>query len=167
MQPLEHRGGIDGRDGPTEAEEEEEAKSPGRKTWRFAPLVLIGAGLALAYAMGWQHYLSLDFLGDSRRLLNADVAANPVLAPAGFIALYVIAVAFSFPAASVLTIFSGFLFGWLAGGIYAVIGATTGATVLFLAARTAFGGFLRDKAGNGPRACRMASKRTPSAICWC
>ncbi len=55
--------------------------------------------------------------------------------------------ALSFPAASVLTIFAGFLFGWLPGAGLAVVGATTGASILFLAARTAFGGFLRDRAG--------------------
>ena len=119
----------------------------GRKAWRFAPLAVILAGLALAYAMGWQDYFSLEFLGESRLALKRLVAANPVLAPAAFVILYAVAVAFSFPAASILTIFSGFLFGWLAGGVYAVIAATFGATALFLAARSAFGGFLRDKVG--------------------
>ena len=57
--------------------------------------------------------------------------------------LYVLVTALSFPAASVLTIFAGFLFGWLPGAVFAIIGATTGASLLFLAARTAFGGFLR------------------------
>ncbi len=121
--------------------------SPGRKIWRYAPLAIIIAGLALAYAMGWQDYFSLEFLGESRQALKKFVADNPVLAPTGFVVLYAVAVAFSFPAASILTIFSGFLFGWLAGGLYAVVAATFGATALFLAARSAFGGFLRDKVG--------------------
>jgi uncharacterized membrane protein YdjX (TVP38/TMEM64 family) len=46
-----------------------------------------------------------------------------------------------------LTVISGFLFGWLAGALYAIVAATTGGTTLFLAARTAFGGFLRERAG--------------------
>lgn len=133
---------------------EEDAAAPPRTAWRFAPLAIIGAGLATAYAMGWQDYLSLEFLGDSRQALRSFVAANPVLAPAGFVACYALAVAISFPAPSLLAIFSGFLFGWLAGGLYAVIAATAGATALFLAARTAFGGFLRDRAGG--RAAKLA-----------
>lgn len=128
-------------------EKDAPAASSGRKTWRFAPLVVILAGLAFAYAMGWQNYLSLDFLGESRQALKRFVEDNPVLAPAGFVLCYAVAVAFSFPAASILTIFSGFLFGWLAGGLYAIVAATAGAIVLFLAARSAFGGFLREKAG--------------------
>ena len=57
------------------------------------------------------------------------------------------AAALSFPAAAILTIFSGFLFGWLPGTVFAMLGATGGATLLFLAARTAFGGFLRERVG--------------------
>lgn len=114
---------------------------------RFAPLAAIAAGLALGYALGLHHYLSLDFLAESRDRLKAGAAAHPVLAPAGFAALYALAVAFSFPAASVLTIFSGFLFGWLLGGLLAVAAATLGATALFLAARSALGGFLKERAG--------------------
>ncbi len=46
-----------------------------------------------------------------------------------------------------LTIFGGFLFGWLVGGAAVALGATAGATTLFLAARSAFGDFLRKRVG--------------------
>jgi uncharacterized membrane protein YdjX (TVP38/TMEM64 family) len=64
-----------------------------------------------------------------------------------FAILYILAVAFSLPAATILTVFGGFLFGWLAAGLMVVIAATIGACILFLAARSAFGGFLRGKVG--------------------
>jgi uncharacterized membrane protein YdjX (TVP38/TMEM64 family) len=114
---------------------------------RFAPLAVIVAGLAFAYAMGWHRYFSLSFLADSREMLLGFVSANYALSVAGFAAAYVLAVAFSVPAASILTIFSGFLFGWLVGGIIVAFSATAGATIVFLAARSAFGDFLRDKVG--------------------
>ena len=60
-------------------------------------------------------------------------------------AVYAAAVAFSFPAASVLTIFGGFLFGWALGAALAVVAATVGATALFSAARTAFGEGLKER----------------------
>ena len=142
-------------EGPANRHEQATRPAPsGRKAWRYAPLVTIVAGLALAYAMGWQDYFSLEFLGESRQALKRFVAGNPVVAPVGFVILYAVAIAFSFPAASILTIFSGFLFGWLAGGVYAVIAATCGATALFLAARSAFGGVLRAKVGG--RAAKLA-----------
>ena len=73
---------------------------------RFAPLAVIVAGLVFAYAMGWQRFFSLTFLADSREMLQGFVSENYALSLAGFAAAYALAVAFSLPAASVLTIFS-------------------------------------------------------------
>lgn len=115
---------------------------------RFAPIGVLVAGLMLAYAMGWHERLSLNSLGESSETLREMAAGNPVLAPVGFIALYALAIAFSFPAAAVLTVISGFLFGWLAGAFYAIVAATIGGAALFLAARTALAGFFRDRFGN-------------------
>jgi len=126
----------------------------GVAAWRFAPLALIACALLLCWAMGWHRYLSLAWLADSRDTLRADVDAHILLSAFAFVALYVVVTALSFPAASLLTIVAGFLFGWLPGAALAVVGATTGASLLFLAARTAFGGFLRHKAG--PLAARFS-----------
>ena len=120
----------------------------GKGYLRFAPIGLALTGLLLAYAMGWHERLSLDSLGEGREALQEIASHNPVLAPVGFILLYALAIAFSFPAAAVLTVISGFLFGWLAGAFYALVAATIGGAALFLAARTAFGGFLRNRSGN-------------------
>ena len=128
----------------TDRDQDGAPKSP---LWRFAPIALVVAGLLLGYAMGWHHYLTLGYLGKSQDMLKAFVAAHPVLAPLGFVACYTLVVAASFPAASVLTIFGGFLFGWALGAVLAVISATCGATLLFLAARTAAGGFLKRRLG--------------------
>lgn len=114
---------------------------------RFGPIAVIAAGLAFGYMMGWHQYFSLDFLASQREALTAYVSANYAAALAGFVVLYALAVAFSFPAASVLTIFGGFLFGWWVAGIAVAFGATAGASILFLAARSAFGDFLREKVG--------------------
>lgn len=115
---------------------------------KFAPLLVLAGGLAVGYALGLHHYLSLAFLAEKRADLSALVSGHPLLSAAAFMGLYTIAVAFSFPAASILTIFGGFLFGWLQGGLMVVLSATVGATLLFMAARSGFGGFLRDKLGN-------------------
>jgi uncharacterized membrane protein YdjX (TVP38/TMEM64 family) len=114
---------------------------------RFAPLAVIVAGLTLAYAMGWQRFLSLSFLAESREMLLGFVDANYAMSVTAFAAAYVLAVAFSVPAASILTIFGGFLFGWLVAGTVVAFAATAGATIVFLAARSAFGDFLREKVG--------------------
>jgi uncharacterized membrane protein YdjX (TVP38/TMEM64 family) len=114
---------------------------------RLLPFGVILAGLALSYAFGLHDYLSLSYLAESRAALKTYVAANFLLSTALFMAIYIAAVAFSLPAATILTVFGGFLFGWLAAGFMVVISATIGACILFLAARSALGGFLRDMVG--------------------
>lgn len=127
----------------------------GGRMRRFLPLVVLGAGLALGYACGLQDYLSLSTLADKRDELRGFVDAHFWRAVAAYFAVYVVAVAFSFPAASALTIFGGFLFGWLVAGSVTAIAATLGATAIFLAARTAFGDVLRRRAG--PALARLAA----------
>ena len=119
----------------------------GQRWARFLPLLAIAAALGLAYALGFDRFLSLQALAERRDGLRALVGAHPFLAPLLFLALYAAAVACSFPAAAVLTITGGLLFGWFLGGALAVLAATLGATALFLAAKTAFGAGLRRKAG--------------------
>lgn len=114
---------------------------------RFAPLAVVLGGLGFGYAMGWQQYFTLEFLSEQRTALSAYVEANYALSLIGFGVLYALAVAFSFPAASILTIFAGFLFGWFVGGVTVAFAATVGAAALFLAARSAFGDFLKEKVG--------------------
>lgn len=129
----------DGKEGASET-------APTRNVlWRFAPLAVVLAGLGLGYALGLQDYLSLDFLAEQRQALRAYVDANFLTSAMLFLGVYIAAVAFSFPAASVLTIFGGFLFGWMIGGALVAVGATVGASILFLATRSAFGGFLRHR----------------------
>ena len=55
--------------------------------------------------------------------------------------------ALSLPGGALLSIIGGFLFGVPLSTIYVVVGATIGATIIFLAARTAIGDLLKRKAG--------------------
>lgn len=120
----------------------------GYKLAKFLPVAVLAAGLAAAYAFGLTDYLSLTYLGEQQQNFKGFVDANSATAALIFMAIYVLAVALSLPAASVLTIFGGFLFGWLQGGIMIIMSATLGATILFLAARSSFGGFLRARLGS-------------------
>jgi uncharacterized membrane protein YdjX (TVP38/TMEM64 family) len=114
---------------------------------RVAPLFVLAAGLALAYGLGWHRYVTLGWLADQREMLLGMVAQHPLRSASLFFVVYAAVVALSVPAASVLTIFAGFLFGWLTGGIIVVIAATIGSCLLFAGARTVFGDVLRRRAG--------------------
>ncbi|PHR60697.1 MAG: hypothetical protein COA43_06030 [Robiginitomaculum sp.] len=114
---------------------------------RFWPLLVIASAFALFIALGGPKYISLDALREHQDVLKAFVAEHYVASVIGFCVLYASLTAISVPGASLLTIFGGFLFGLATGTIAVVIGATIGATLLFLAARYVFGQSLAAKAG--------------------
>ena len=113
---------------------------------RLWPLYIILAGLALAISQGWHHYLTPASLGENAVYLNTLVENNFWLVLLAFIAIYIAATTFMVPA-SALTIGGGFLFGALIGVPATVIGATIGACILFIAAKTSLGETLKAIAG--------------------
>lgn len=122
-------------------------KPAGFRWQRLWPLAVIAAGFAAFFAFGLDQYVSLATLRENQADLKAWVAANALLAALLYIGAYILIVALSLPAGAVATLTGGFLFGTWAGGFYTVIGATIGATIIFLAAKTALGDYLRSKAG--------------------
>jgi uncharacterized membrane protein YdjX (TVP38/TMEM64 family) len=121
---------------------------------RLVPLALLAAGAALLFALGGQDYVGFAALAEHREWLLGFVARNGAVAALAFIAVYAGLVAVSFPGAALLTVTSGFLFGAWLGALYAVIGATLGATILFLAARAGLAGLA---ARAGPRTQKIAA----------
>lgn len=114
---------------------------------RLLPLALLGCGLLAIYSHGLHTYLSFEPLRLHRTELMAYVATMPVKASLLFIITYALATAVSLPGAIVLTLAGGVLFGTWKGTAVVVIGATLGATMTFLMARSALGDVLRAKAG--------------------
>jgi uncharacterized membrane protein YdjX (TVP38/TMEM64 family) len=95
-------------------------------------------------------------------ILAAFVNENHTLAALGYLAIYVTVVSLSLPSAMPLTLSGGFLFGATGGALLALTGATLGATILFLFARTMMG----DEALShfGPRGAKVA--RALKANAW-
>ena len=114
---------------------------------RLAPLFVLVAGLVAFFAFGLEEYLTFDALRENRVWLLEQVENSAVLVGVIYMLIYIAVVAFSLPGAAVMTITGGFLFGQWLGSVYVVIAATVGATILFVAAKTALGDVLRAKAG--------------------
>ena len=95
---------------------------------------------------GGYHYLTFSALARNRDWLCGLVQQWGGLATFVYIVAYAALVALSVPGAAVLTIAGGFLFGTWVGGLSAVVGATLGATAVFLAVRAGLGG-LAQRAG--------------------
>jgi uncharacterized membrane protein YdjX (TVP38/TMEM64 family) len=120
---------------------------------RLVPLVLLLLAGLLFAVLGGGQYLSFAALAANRAWLVALVAHAEGAAAALFILVYAGLVALSFPEAGLLTILAGFLFGRWLGTFCVVVGATTGQTIAFLAARAGLAGLA---ARAGPRTERLA-----------
>lgn len=117
-------------------------------TWkRLLPLAVLAILICAAVAFRIDGYLTLEGLRDNRAALLAFVEANGFLGAGVYILAYAAIVALSIPGAAIMTLAGGFLFGVPIGASLTVIGATLGATLLFLIARSAAGDFLRLRAG--------------------
>ncbi|OGT50918.1 MAG: hypothetical protein A3E84_03690 [Gammaproteobacteria bacterium RIFCSPHIGHO2_12_FULL_42_13] len=112
---------------------------------RFVLLIIIVVGFSLAYYFELFQYLSFATLKQYRGTLTGFAEEHQLLTIASFMLIYIAAVALSVPGAVFLTLAGGFLFGPIAT-VYVVISATIGATILFLAVRSAIGDYLANKA---------------------
>ncbi len=133
--------------GEAMAAPDEDRRKTGFSVWRVLPLAVLVAGLAVFFALDLDSYLSFDALQQHRDFLSVFVAENFVTAAIIYTVGYIVVVAFSLPGGAIMSLAGGFLFGVVAGSILTVIGATIGATALFMAAKTAFADVLRAKAG--------------------
>ncbi len=114
---------------------------------RLLPLIALVAIGALVISQGWHSYLTLEHLAANRDSLASTIEANLPLALLGFVAIYIAVVALSLPGGALMTVTGGFLFGWVLGGLAAVVGATIGAAIIFLIAKTSLGEPLAARAG--------------------
>jgi uncharacterized membrane protein YdjX (TVP38/TMEM64 family) len=87
-------------------------------------------------------YISIEMLRDHQETLVTYRDSNYFLAAITFIAAYTIFVALSIPGGLILSITGGFLFSTFPGVFFNILGATSGATTVFLAARWGFGSML-------------------------
>lgn len=117
------------------------------KVKKWLPLIFIICLMIIAYFSGILNYFTFEKLQMHRHELVHFVSAHWILAPLLYILLYIVVAALSLPVGIFFSLLGGFLFAQPLSTLYIVVGATTGATLVFIAAKTAFRDFLRKKAG--------------------
>lgn len=121
-------------------------------------VVLLGAVIAF-FALGWQHQFTLDALKARQQALDTYRQAHPWLLGAGFFVVYVVFAALSLPAATLLTLAGGALFGLLEGTLLVSFASSVGATLAFLASRFVFRDAVQQRFGKRLRAVNAGMQR--------
>lgn len=119
----------------------------GNNTLRIVLLIVFVGAIAAFFAFGGQRYLTLETIKAHRDALLQFTNAHFVTALAIGFLVYAGAVAFSLPGGLILSLTAGFVFGRWVGTALAVVAATVGATIVFLAARYIFADGARKRLG--------------------
>jgi uncharacterized membrane protein YdjX (TVP38/TMEM64 family) len=127
-----------------------------RYAHRFLPLAILALAVIAVWASGLGSQLNWPALARNQAWLGAWITRHPIAAPGLYAAIYAAATALSLPEAAVLTVGGGLLFGTWLGGATAIVGSTTGAVILFAAARSAFASMMEKRAG--PRISRLRAE---------
>ena len=114
---------------------------------KIAMAVVIALAIGAFFYFDIGQFLSLAALKDNRDHLLAFTEANYARAAALFILCYIEVAGSSLPGATILTLAGGFLFGSVFGTLLVNLGATSGATLAFLAARYMLRDWVEQKFG--------------------
>lgn len=117
-------------------------------TRRLPLLVILCVAAIGAVTLG--DLISFEALRDNRESLINFRNDHAVATVVTFVLAYVVIVAFSLPGALIATLTGGFLFGTLGGSLLSVIGATVGATLIFLAVRAGLGAHMEARLSASP-----------------
>jgi uncharacterized membrane protein YdjX (TVP38/TMEM64 family) len=106
------------------------------------PLFLIIILMMGTYLFAYLHPPSWESLRQFHLNLKNFDEQHPYMTPLLFMGVYILYALFSLPGIFILSLLAGFLFIQPLSTIYVTIAATIGGSLLFLAARTAFGELL-------------------------
>lgn len=125
---------------------DEIGKREARGLGAWLPLGLLALASLAAFLALRLSGLDLATLDRYRDWAVAAVAARPLIAGLALVAVYALVTALSLPLATLLTLAAGFLFGPLVATAWVVLGATLGASSVFLAARGPLNAWLSARA---------------------
>jgi uncharacterized membrane protein YdjX (TVP38/TMEM64 family) len=109
------------------------------------PSILL-AGFGMFFASGANDFFSWQVFGQHYTAIKSFTGDKQWQSYLGFFCVYMVAVAFSLPIASLLTLAGGAILGWPAATLV-VVAATAGAGIVFLAAQNLFTDILLRRAG--------------------
>ncbi len=115
---------------------------------KIALAAVIIALIAAFFLFDLQQYFSLEYLKSQKDALNALYNDKPWLVAGLFFLLYVAFAALALPAATILTLAGGAIFGFWAGVLLVSFASSIGATLAFIFTRFLFHDSIQSKFGD-------------------
>ena len=114
---------------------------------KYIGLCVILLGTSLFYFLEFDDFLSLERLKDNQRPLEAFYRANGLLLIVCFVTLFLVVGLFLLPGATLLSVFSGAVFGLPLGPLLVSLGSTLGAMLAFFVARYILKNWVEERFG--------------------
>ena len=115
---------------------------------KIALAIVLVALIAAFFIFDLQQFFSLEFLKSQKDALNQRYNDNPLLIGGAFFAIYVAFAALALPAATILTLAGGAIFGFWSGVLLVSFASTIGATLAFVFTRFLFHDAVQSKFGD-------------------
>ncbi len=115
------------------------------KLGKIALVIVIVSLIIGFFAFDLGQYFNLAFLKARQADINSYYLSNPLQTTLIFFATYVLFTGLSLPAAGILTLAGGAIFGVLIGSILVSFASVIGATLAFLASRFLFRDFIQNR----------------------
>lgn len=119
--------------------------APRRQTIKVVLFVLVATLIVLTWFFVPTHMLTLDYLQAHLQELQAAVQLNPIKSLLIYSGVSIVLLTASLPAAALMTLLGGALFGFLPGVLLVLFTSTVGATLSFLMARYFFQDYFNKK----------------------
>ena len=114
---------------------------------KLALVLVFVVALGAFFAAGGQRYFSFENLKAQQAALEAWRDAQPLWTAAAFFAIYVVFTSLSLPAATLLTLLAGAIFGLGWGALLVSFASAIGATIAMLAARLVLRDWVQGRFG--------------------
>ena len=115
--------------------------------YRFIPLLLVLLVLWGVFYFDLYHYTTFATIKQYQATWFEWLRLHYVLSVLLFMLCYMVVVVLMIPAAAMLTMLGGYLFGFFYGAIYVLVAATMGSCCSFLMVQYALGSWLAEKHG--------------------
>ena len=129
-----------------------------RNYWKIIALATFLLLIVIINFSGYFSYLNLHQISTNYIDIANYVNSNFLVSCLVFIIIYILAVLIVMPGAWLLTFSGGLFFGWIIGSIITVIGATIGASILFIFSKSIFGENINKKIKNKKEMFSMLEK---------